>query len=88
MSARGSVKTDWNPVIVEMGRRGWELACIQESGEMGVAGFAKVEMKLNMFFQRKIIVARDTPPPPYSSSPPAATPPGQSPPPTTSKAPS
>ena len=63
------MKTDWTPVIVEMGRRGWELACVQESGEMDRASFAKFEMKLNMFFQRKIVAAKGKPPPSYSSRP-------------------
>ena len=67
---RGSVKTDWSPVIVEMGRRGWELACVQESGEMDKAVFPNVEMKLNMFFQRKIVHVKGKPPPSYSSLPP------------------
>ena len=69
VTSRGSVKTDWGPIIVEMGRRGWELACVQESGEMHVSGLGTVEMKLNMFFQRRIVVARGVPPPTYSSRP-------------------
>lgn len=71
-----SVKTDWSPVIVEMGRRGWELSCIQETPEAYQAGFGKIEMKLIMFFQRKII-AGDVAPPPYPGPSAAINPPGQ-----------
>mgnify|MGYP002803954124 FL=1 len=70
-----SVKTDWSPVIVEMGQRGWELACIQETPEAYQTGFGKIEMKLIMFFQRKIVGGGAVmAPPPY----PGASPPGQS----------
>ncbi len=74
-----SVKTDWSPVIVEMGRRGWELACIQETPEARQIGFGKVEMKLIMFFQRKIVAGGEmVSPPPYPGPSAAANPPGQS----------
>jgi hypothetical protein len=73
-----SVKTDWGPVIVEMGRRGWELACIQETPEVYQTSFGKIEMKLIMFFQRKIIGGVAMAPPPYPGLPSAAIPPAQS----------
>mgnify|MGYP002804050241 FL=1 len=70
-----SVKTDWSSVIVEMGQRGWELACIQETPEAYQTGFGKMEMKLIMFFQRKIVGGGAVmAAPPY----PGASPPGQS----------
>ena len=59
------LKTDWSGVISEMGHRGWELACIQETPEVYQAGFGKIEMKLMMFFQRRIIPQPSVAPPPY-----------------------
>ena len=44
----------WDSVLFEMGKRGWELACILETPEVRMTGFAKMKMKLLMFFQRKI----------------------------------
>ncbi|XP_028392594.1 raftlin-like [Dendronephthya gigantea] len=74
-----SVKTDWTPVIVEMGKRGWELACIQETPEMYQCGFGKVKIKLIMFFQRRIITGGTMmSPPPYPGPPPSMNPPDQS----------
>ncbi|XP_028392812.1 uncharacterized protein LOC114517323 [Dendronephthya gigantea] len=68
-----SVKSDWTPVIAEMGRRGWELACIQETPEFYRYGFAKFEIKLIMFFQRRIVAGEamtpPAPPPPYPGPP-------------------
>ena len=74
-----SVKTDWSPVITEMGNRGWELACIQETPEAYQVGFGKVEMKLMMFFQRKIVGGSSmmmAPPPAYPGPPTSMNPPG------------
>lgn len=44
----------WDTVLYEMGKRGWELACILETPEVRVTGLSKMKMKLLMFFQRKI----------------------------------
>ena len=46
----------WDMVLQEMGRRGWELACILETPEVRMTGLGKMKMKLMMFFQRKISV--------------------------------
>ena len=63
-------KTDWSGVISEMGRRGWELACIQDTPEVIQSGFGKIQMKLMMFFQRKIIRnPANTIPPAYPNVP-------------------
>ena len=59
------LKTDWSGVIDEMGRCGWELACIQETPEFHPAGFRKYELKLMMFFQRKVNPQPNIAPPPY-----------------------
>lgn len=59
------VKTDWSAVIIEMGCRGWEFVCIQDTLEITRVGFQKVEVKLIMFFQRKIIGRPNVAPPPY-----------------------
>ena len=70
-----SVKTDWGPVIAEMGQRGWELACIQVTPEVSTTGVGGMEMKLIMFFQRKILGGgAGMAPPPY----PGANPTGES----------
>ena len=69
-----TVKTDWSPVITEMGNRGWELACIQQTPEVYLVGIGDVEMKLMMFFQRKIVGGSSlmtVPPPAYPGPPPA-----------------
>ena len=73
-----SVKTDWSPVITDMGNRGWELACIQETPEAYPVGFGEVEMKLMMFFQRKIVGGHGAlmaPPPSYPGPLPSMNPP-------------
>ena len=60
------VKTDWSTVIIEMGRRGWEFVCIQDTPETTRSGgIATLEVKLIMFFQRKIIGQPNVAPPPY-----------------------
>ncbi|XP_076467971.1 uncharacterized protein LOC143298857 [Babylonia areolata] len=61
---------NWEPVIQEMGNRGWELACILETPQMQATGLATVYMTCKMFFQRPILPRNDTlmpsaPPPPY-----------------------
>ena len=44
----------WESVLCEMGKRGWELACILETPDIRTAGLQQFKMKLLMFFQRKI----------------------------------
>ncbi|XP_038076528.1 uncharacterized protein LOC119744594 [Patiria miniata] len=52
-------KTNWDSVVVEMGQRGWELACLVQSPESYIISMTpmKVAMKVLMFFQRKIMQA-------------------------------
>ena len=47
----------WDSVLFEMGKRGWELACILETPSYKMTrGLAKMKMKMKslMFFQRKL----------------------------------
>lgn len=62
-----TLKTDWSPFIIEMGQRGWELSCIQQSPELRRIGFGKFQIKFIMFFQRIISSSFDKSiaPPPY-----------------------
>ncbi|XP_038077548.1 uncharacterized protein LOC119745331 [Patiria miniata] len=48
-------KTNWDPVVIEMGQRGWELACLVESPETYTTGFSSAAIKVLMFFQRRIL---------------------------------
>ncbi|XP_013403484.1 raftlin-like [Lingula anatina] len=73
--ARGSA--GWNPVLEDMGTRGWELACILETPEIRTTGIGQIKMKLLLFFQRKIVrqypgSAEAAPPPPGFAVPPTA----------------
>ncbi|KAK7465237.1 hypothetical protein BaRGS_00037607 [Batillaria attramentaria] len=46
---------NWEPVIQDMGNRGWELACILETPETHMAGLASITMKCLLFFQRPLM---------------------------------
>ncbi|XP_076468305.1 uncharacterized protein LOC143299081 [Babylonia areolata] len=59
---------NWEPVIQDMGNRGWELACILETPEVRFSGMATIYMTCKMFFQRPI-------PPPAGASMPSGLPP-------------
>ncbi|XP_038077549.1 uncharacterized protein LOC119745332 [Patiria miniata] len=48
-------KTNWDPLVGEMGQRGWELACLVESPEMYATGFSTAAIKVILFFQRRIL---------------------------------
>ncbi|XP_033640005.1 uncharacterized protein LOC117300350 [Asterias rubens] len=48
-------KTNWDPIMIDMGQRGWEIACLVESPEVYQTGFTSSGMKVLMFFQRRII---------------------------------
>ena len=72
-----SLKTDWSQVISEMGQRGWELACIQETPEVYHSGIGKIKMKLIMFFQRKIVGGTGAMAPPPYPGPSTINPPDQ-----------
>ncbi|XP_022080090.1 uncharacterized protein LOC110973519 [Acanthaster planci] len=48
-------KTDWIPLLNEMGHRGWELACMVESPETYEVSYTVSAIKVVMFFQRRII---------------------------------
>ncbi|XP_031563995.1 uncharacterized protein LOC116299477 [Actinia tenebrosa] len=48
-------KGDWAPMITEMGKRGWELACMLETPEVTNVGLGNITYKLLFFFQRRII---------------------------------
>ncbi|KAL8577097.1 hypothetical protein ACOMHN_002176 [Nucella lapillus] len=63
---------NWEPIIQDMGNKGWELACILETPEVTFSGMATVYMKCKMFFQRPLIPAGGVPPPagPLGLSPP------------------
>ncbi|XP_055889293.1 uncharacterized protein LOC129926855 isoform X1 [Biomphalaria glabrata] len=47
-------KAEWEPVIQTMGSKGWELACILETSNISITGFASYYMKVLLFFQRKL----------------------------------
>ncbi|XP_071484659.1 uncharacterized protein [Diadema antillarum] len=44
----------WDPVMVEMGQRGWELACILETPEVIQASLTSSTITVLLFFQRPI----------------------------------
>ncbi|XP_022079833.1 uncharacterized protein LOC110973367 [Acanthaster planci] len=48
-------KTNWDPLVIQMGQRGWELACLVESPETYNTSFSSSAMKVLMFFQRRIM---------------------------------
>ncbi|XP_076467524.1 uncharacterized protein LOC143298543 [Babylonia areolata] len=67
-----STTTRWEPVISDMGSKGWELACILELPEYRMTGIATAYMVCKLFFQRPILptsrVEASAPsdlPPPY-----------------------
>lgn len=69
----GGVHTsaNWEPVIQDMGNRGWELACILETPETVRSGMTSVTMKCLLFFQRPILpppgsATEGCSPPPYN----------------------
>ncbi|XP_071087355.1 uncharacterized protein [Haliotis cracherodii] len=47
--------TNWEPIIQQLGLKGWELACFVETPESRMTGFGKAEMKVLLFFQRPIL---------------------------------
>ena len=49
-----SAPPQWESLLCEMGKRGWELACILETPDIRITGLQQFKMKLLMFFQRKI----------------------------------
>ena len=79
------VKSDWAPLLHEMGQRGWELACPLETPEVIMTGFGSFSMKILLFFQRRVISSPPDgvpppyqtpfdgpPPPPYAGAPPGS----------------
>nr|XP_054764097.1 uncharacterized protein LOC129270793 [Lytechinus pictus] len=46
---------NWDPILVEMGQRGWELACILETPETRQSGLTSATTTVLLFFQRPII---------------------------------
>ncbi|CAL1542910.1 unnamed protein product [Lymnaea stagnalis] len=49
------VSTKWEPVMQDMGNKGWELACIVETPEVHNTGLMTLEMKMLLFFQKRIL---------------------------------
>ncbi|XP_031555964.1 raftlin-like [Actinia tenebrosa] len=49
------VKSDWTPLIQEMGEKGWELACLLETPEQQRTGLMTAQVKILLFFQRRIV---------------------------------
>ena len=49
-----SAPPQWESLLCEMGKRGWELACILETPDIRITGLQQSKMKLLMFFQRKL----------------------------------
>ena len=45
----------WERVMVDMGRRGWELACVVETHAMECVGLTEVLLKSLLFFQRPLV---------------------------------
>lgn len=50
-----NTSANWEPVIQEMGNKGWELACILETPEYEISGFGTIIMTCKLFFQRLIL---------------------------------
>ncbi|RUS74630.1 hypothetical protein EGW08_017610 [Elysia chlorotica] len=46
--------TNWEPVMQDMGNRGWELACILETPEIRYSGLSTIYQKCLIFFQRPL----------------------------------
>lgn len=53
--AGANTTANWEPVIQEMGNKGWELACILETPEYRFSGMATIYMSCKLFFQRPIL---------------------------------
>ena len=47
---------NWEPVIQEMGNKGWELACILETPETQFSGMTTILMNCKLFFQRPLLL--------------------------------
>lgn len=56
-----SAVAGWESVIQDMGRRGWELACIVETHAMECIGLTEVLLKSLLFFQRPIVSGQSSP---------------------------
>ncbi|KAK7465225.1 hypothetical protein BaRGS_00037595 [Batillaria attramentaria] len=50
----------WEYVIQDMGRRGWELACVVETHTMECVGLTEVLLKSLLFFQRPVVQSHST----------------------------
>eukprot|EP00057_Strongylocentrotus_purpuratus_P028881 XP_011683355.1 PREDICTED: uncharacterized protein LOC756089 [Strongylocentrotus purpuratus] len=46
---------NWDPILVEMGQRGWELTCILETPETRQSGLTTATTTVLLFFQRPIL---------------------------------
>ncbi|KAL8605340.1 hypothetical protein ACOMHN_031279 [Nucella lapillus] len=50
----GSAEAGWERVMTDLGRRGWELACVVETHAMECQGLTEVLLKALLFFQRPL----------------------------------
>ena len=51
----------WERVMTDMGRRGWELACVVETHAMERQGLTEVLLKSLLFFQRPLVQGHHSP---------------------------
>lgn len=63
-SGTAASRNNWDPIMVEMGQRGWELACVLETPETFQSGLTTATMTILLFFQRPIYYPTPTPTPP------------------------
>ncbi|KAK3734490.1 hypothetical protein QZH41_008198, partial [Actinostola sp. cb2023] len=49
------VKSDWSPILQQMGEKGWELACLLETPQQQRTGFTTASIMILLFFQRRIL---------------------------------
>ncbi|KAK7096667.1 uncharacterized protein [Littorina saxatilis] len=51
----------WEGVMLDMGKRGWELAAVVETHSMECVGFTEVLLKSLLFFQRPLVQGHNSP---------------------------
>lgn len=62
---------NWEPVIQDMGNKGWELACILETPDTKLVGMTTVVQTCKLFFQRPLLPQQGfqgAAPPPYDAA--------------------